>query len=176
MSRPKDYPPDWPEIAARYKSEARGRCVRCGHSQEAPWKIRYKQVLLPPRVGIAACTDHCVPLYHVDDEARMRLHLKRSGSKLAPQLIARVPQRVLTVHHLDGDKQNCRWWNCPPLCQRCHLQIQAKVHMGQQYLGEHSEWFKPYLAGYLAFQVSKEDLTRDQVAADLPRLLKLEGT
>ena len=56
--------------------------------------------------------------------------------------------RVLTVHHLDGDKSNCEWWNLPALCQICHLQIQAKVKMNQLWIGEHSEWFKPYLAGY----------------------------
>lgn len=32
-------------------------------------------------------------------------------------------QRMLTVHHLDGDKSNCRWWNLLALCQVCHLQI-----------------------------------------------------
>lgn len=151
MTRADRYPPDWPETAALYKASVGWRCVRCGHSQEAPWKQRYRRVLLPPRVGIALCTKHCIPLYHVNDEAHLRLHIKQLGSKLPPQLIARVPQRVLTVHHLDGDKQNCRWWNCPPLCQRCHLQIQAKVRMGQQYLGEHSEWFKPYLPATLYF-------------------------
>lgn len=176
MSRLKDYPHDWPVTAARHKAAAGWRCVRCGHGKEAPWKAKYKNVLLPPRVGLSICTDHCVPLYHKPDEHKNRLRIKGGGTRLAPQLIEQVPQRVLTVHHLDGDKKNGRWWNCPPLCQKCHLEVQAKVVMGQQYLGEHSEWFKPYLAGYLAFQVSKEDLTRDQVAADLPRLLKLEGT
>lgn len=57
---------------------------------------------------------------------------------------------VLTVHHLTGDKSNCAWWNIPALCQRCHLHIQGKVIMEQPYLFEHSEWFKPYVAGYYA--------------------------
>lgn len=56
----------------------------------------------------------------------------------------------LTVHHLDGDKANCRWWNMPALCQRCHLHIQAKVVMRRAWLLPHSEWFKPYVAGYYA--------------------------
>ena len=33
---------------------------------------------------------------------------------------------VLTVHHLDGDKQNCDPANLAVLCQRCHLKVQAK--------------------------------------------------
>ena len=57
---------------------------------------------------------------------------------------------VLTVHHLDLDPQNCEWWNCPALCQRCHLSIQSKVVMEQEYMFEHTEWFKPYVAGYKA--------------------------
>ena len=57
---------------------------------------------------------------------------------------------TLTVHHLDMNKANCEWWNLPALCQRCHLRIQAKVKMSQEWLFGHSEWFKPYLAGYYA--------------------------
>lgn len=56
----------------------------------------------------------------------------------------------LTVHHLDIDPSNCAWWNIPALCQRCHLHIQGKVVMEQPYLFEHSNWFKPYVAGYYA--------------------------
>ena len=79
--------------------------------------------------------------------------------------------RVLTVHHLDGDKSNCRWWNLAALCQRCHLQVQAKVRMDQTYLYPHTEWFKPYVAGYYAFTVLGEDLTREEVMARLDELL-----
>lgn len=57
---------------------------------------------------------------------------------------------MLGVHHLDLDPSNCAWWNIPPLCQRCHLQIQHKVVMERQWYLPHSEWFKPYVAGYYA--------------------------
>lgn len=57
---------------------------------------------------------------------------------------------VLTVHHLDGNKSNCEWWNLTALCQRCHLQIQHKVEMNRFWMFEHSEWFRPYVAGYYA--------------------------
>lgn len=59
--------------------------------------------------------------------------------------------RILTVHHLDGDKANCRWWNLAALCQRCHLEVQAKVVMERVYPWPHSDWFKPHVAGYYAF-------------------------
>jgi hypothetical protein len=79
--------------------------------------------------------------------------------------------RILTVHHLDGDKANCRWWNLAALCQRCHLMIQGRVKLDQAYLHEHSEWFKPYVAGYYAFAVLGLELTRPEVEARMEELL-----
>jgi hypothetical protein len=32
---------------------------------------------------------------------------------------------ILTVHHIDGDKQNNDWTNLLVCCQRCHLHVQA---------------------------------------------------
>ena len=52
--------------------------------------------------------------------------------------------RTLTVHHLDGDKSNCREENLVALCQRCHLSIQAHFAPGQTYLFDSlPEWKKP---------------------------------
>lgn len=57
---------------------------------------------------------------------------------------------TLTVHHLDMNPANNEWYNLAPLCQRCHLQIQSKVIMHRPWYLPHSEWFKPYVAGYYA--------------------------
>lgn len=57
---------------------------------------------------------------------------------------------MLTVHHLDISPANCAWWNLAALCQRCHLSVQARVVMDRPYMFEHTEWFKPYVAGYYA--------------------------
>ncbi len=69
------------------------------------------------------------------------------------------PERgyCLTVHHLDLDPSNCRWWNLAALCQRCHLHIQAKVVMERPWMFEHSAWFKPYVEGYHAFHAGEPD-------------------
>ena len=59
---------------------------------------------------------------------------------------------TLTIHHLDGDTANNEEWNLASLCQRCHLQVQAKVRMNQlfwQIILPVSEWFKPHLEVYL---------------------------
>lgn len=77
---------------------------------------------------------------------------------------------TLTVHHLDMDPANCRWWNIPPLCQRCHLHIQARVVMERPWMFEHSPWFKPYVAGYYAHQIGECE-SLPAVSAHLERLL-----
>jgi hypothetical protein len=82
--------------------------------------------------------------------------------------------RILTVHHLDGEKANCCWWNLTALCQRCHLTIQGRVKMERVWPWEHSDWFKPYVAGYYAHVYLGEDLTRSEVEARLDELLALE--
>jgi len=82
--------------------------------------------------------------------------------------------RILTVHHLNGVKADLRWWNLAALCQRCHLQIQGRVVMERVYMFEHSDWFKPYAAGWYAAAYIGEDLTREQVTARLDELLALE--
>ena len=64
---------------------------------------------------------------------------------------------TLTVHHLDLDPSNNRWWNLAALCQRCHLQIQAKVVIERVWMFEHSDWFKPYVAGYYAHRAGLPD-------------------
>ena len=56
--------------------------------------------------------------------------------------------RMLGVHHLDMNPANCAWHNIPALCQVCHLVIQHKVVMEQDWMFDHSVWFKPYAAAY----------------------------
>ena len=96
--------------------------------------------------------------------------LERSGA--GARIEARY--RILTVHHLDSDKGNCRWWNLVSLCQQCHLRMQRKVVMDRPYLYEHSEWFQPYAAAFYAFKYLDEDLPREDVMARLAELLQLE--
>lgn len=63
---------------------------------------------------------------------------------------------VLTVHHLVPDKSLCEDWNLAALCQRCHLHIQGKVNMFQEYMLPHSKWFIPHLEGFLVWLKARE--------------------
>lgn len=82
--------------------------------------------------------------------------------------------RILTVHHLNGAKYDCRWFNLAALCQRCHLSVQGKVFMERPYDREHSDWFKIHAAGWYASKYLDEDITRDEAEARLYELLALE--
>lgn len=78
----------------------------------------------------------------------------------------------LTVHHADADKSNCAWWNLLPLCQRCHLQIQAKVILHRPWYLPHSTWFRPYVAGYYA-SIHGFPTDRDYVMSNIEYLLSM---
>jgi hypothetical protein len=56
--------------------------------------------------------------------------------------------RVLTVHHLDGDKDNLEHWNLAALCQRCHLQVQNRVTFYQDWPFAHTPWMAHHVADY----------------------------
>lgn len=93
-----------------------------------------------------------------------------------PEAIREAQWRILTVHHLNGVKHDCRWWNLAALCQRCHLTIQGKVYMERPYDREHRPWFKPHAAGFYAVKYLGIDLNRTTTMARLDELLALEQT
>lgn len=85
-----------------------------------------------------------------------------------------VPGRILTVHHFDGDKSNDEWFNLLPLCQVCHLHIQGKVDPEQPYFFEHSDWLKPYVAGFYAKKYEGKIITREEAEKRMDELLGYE--
>lgn len=168
------YPAEWHEtIKHRVREDAGHRCVRCLH----PYKRGEHG-----RGEWSPCDERCT------HEGPMRI-LNEDGAEVASIADGRpnwhshamaglwtreARWRILTVHHLDGDKANCRWWNLVALCQRCHLTIQGRVQMARVWPWEHSDWFKPYVAGFYAFSYLGEDLTREETMARLDELLSLE--
>lgn len=174
------YPLAWRYLKHVVREDGEHRCARCKH---------------PYRSGDhgngewSQCDEGCVHLGPV----RMREAYRGDGSWTEYETIPfldlfdydqdqrRVQRwecearwRILTVHHLDGDKGNLRWWNLVPLCQRCHLTIQGKVRMDRPYDRPHTDWFKRYAAGFYAFKYLGEDLSQTEVTARLGELLALE--
>lgn len=107
----------------------------------------------------------------VKDEAGWRC--VRCGAQHGP------PPRVLTVHHLDmaKDTPGHHWFAMVALCQRCHLHIQHKVVMERIWYGEHSAWFRPYVAGWTAYNLLGLELDRDTATRYADLLIGLhQGT
>ncbi len=144
-----EYPADWKQINSAVIEAVGYRCIRCGH---------------PYRRGThgngewTPCDEHC----------------KHDGIIMVDGDVRLAAWRILTVHHFDGDKSNCAWWNLLALCQRCHLTIQGRVDPQVPYMFEHSDWLKPYVAGFYAKKYLGVQLTREETMARLDEMLALE--
>lgn len=173
-----EYPPDWKAISDATWAAAGHRCIRCGHPYR---KGEHGKGEWTP------CDDKCNhagPLAILwpdgrliediagnDAPAMFRLNHFGDGKTIVAQW------RIGTVHHLDGNKANCQWWNLLALCQRCHLTIQSRVNPEQPYYLEHSAWFQPYVAGFYAWKYEHRQVTRIDVThriGEMERLLALE--
>ncbi len=156
------YPLAWHEsVKHLVRKEAGNRCLRCGHPYEkgdGEWSLCDEQCRHGGPVKFWTATTGWGE-YDGPDET------------IAEHVEARW--RILTVHHLDGDKANCRWWNLVALCQRCHLEIQGKVKLDRPWPWPHSDWFKPYAAAFYAVKYLGKDLLRAEVETDLEELLAL---
>lgn len=149
-----------PRIPDYVREQAGHRCVRCGH----PFIVGETPGHWSP------CDDLCThggPTRWVDGV------YPRGGLPHGevPDPTLEAEWRILTVHHLNGVKHDCRWWNLASLCQRCHLTIQSKVILDRPYTREHTQWFKPYAAGFYASEYMGEELTREETLSRLDEIL-----
>lgn len=157
------------------REEAGHRCVRCLHPYHSG---------VPQRAEWSPCDERCAHAGPIRSRRGAQTWCYsqetvdelpgRAGQMAAQGRDVEARWRILTVHHLDGVKANCRWWNLSALCQRCHLQIQGKVQMARVWPWEHTPWFQPYVAGYYAHAYLGEDLTREETEVRLDELLALE--
>lgn len=112
--------------------------------------------------------------YNPDGKAKRMAAREAAGNKCIRCGSESVKGRILTTHHFDGNKANDEWWNLLPLCQVCHLQVQAKVDPETPWFLDHSEWIKPYVAGFYAFKYEGRMITRQEAVARLNELLAYE--
>lgn len=112
--------------------------------------------------------------YNRDGKEKRRAARERAGNRCIRCANPSVPGKILTTHHFDGDKANDEWWNLMALCQVCHLQIQNKVDPNVPYFLEHSDWAKPYVAGFYSKKYEGRNITRQEAEERLDELLKLE--
>ena len=100
----KKYHPSWKQISKDKIAAAGDRCELC-YAPNHEWIYRDKNSGHP--WGLAE-------------------DLTENGDSLASTKIVRV---VLTVHHIDCDKDNNSPLNLIALCQRCHLRLDAERHV-----------------------------------------------
>ena len=112
--------------------------------------------------------------YNADGKAKRLAARASVGFKCIRCGSPSVPGKILTTHHFDGDKSNDEWWNLLPLCQVCHLHIQGKVDPETPFFFEHSDWLKPYVAGFYANKYENRIITRDEAERRLSELLRYE--
>ncbi len=178
------YPFAWKRtIKELVREEAGNRCLRCGHpytkgdgewsrcdkwcSHEGPSRVISKD-------GQTWTDDvEAVVLRDVPSAPPDLARIAGEQVVYLDPLRVEAQWRILTVHHLDGDKANCRWWNLVSLCQRDHLLIQAKVKMTRPWPWPHTDWFKPYAAAFYAFKYLSVDLSRAETIARLDELLAI---
>ena len=112
--------------------------------------------------------------YNPDGAAKRREARERVGNRCIRCGSPSVPGKILTTHHFDGDKSNDAWFNLLPLCQVCHLQVQARVDPNVPYFLEHSDWLKPYVAGFYAWKYEGRMISREEAEERLDELLQHE--
>jgi len=173
-----EYPADWPQISDDVWKAAGSRCIRCKHPYRKGDEGR-KGWSDKGKAEWTQCDMCCTHYGPIAWSLASGIGVAVSSSQQAGFLVSAghlifAQWRVGTVHHFDGKKNNCVWWNLLPLCQRCHLTVQARVNPEQPYMFEHSEWLKPYVAGFYAKKYLGLDLSREQVMARLDELLSLE--
>ncbi|MDE3097418.1 MAG: hypothetical protein KGK07_15645 [Chloroflexota bacterium] len=113
-----EYPPEWPALSLGLKQGAGWRCERCGHPDDPALRT-----LMGVRPGRLPCDGRCT---HATDGK----------------------QRMLTVHHLDGNKANLERFNLAVLCQACHLSVQARVDFYRPYFLPHTPWMARHVEAF----------------------------
>lgn len=183
---PDGYPVQWhlthfvngdrvPAVKDYVRELAGHRCLRCGHPYPPGIAKEY------PRGEWTPCDEYCShpgPFQTIaPDGIPSTLHVANANEAMTLKLRGwhlQAGWRILTVHHLNGTKWDCRWWNLVALCQACHLSIQGRVKMEQIYPFEHSDWFKPYAAGYYAWAYLGQEIPREEAVERMDELLALE--
>lgn len=112
--------------------------------------------------------------YNPDGKENRRAVREAAGNKCIRCGSRSIPGKILTTHHMDGNKSNDEWWNLLALCQVCHLQVQAKLDPEMPFFLEHSEWLKPYIAGFYAHKYEGKLITRKEAILRMKELLDYE--
>jgi len=116
----KEYHPDWKNISKNVREEAGNKCELCG----APNGIKVYR----PKKGYKTLYPW-IPAEHYDagvEDPEMFIIGQPPVDRL------RITKIILTVHHIDGDKNNNNRMNLLALCQKCHLRLDLQKHVAKR--------------------------------------------
>jgi hypothetical protein len=155
------------------RANADHRCIRCGHPYQNGAHGTGEWSPCDEKCGYEHSPLRAV--YEADDQ----IVFAEAPGLCAPVVdgtLVRIEAqwRILTVHHANGVKADCRWWNLLALCQRCHFTIQGRVDLERAFILEHSEWFRIYAAGWYALKYEDRAITREEAAERMDELLSYE--
>lgn len=172
-----DYNPDGKERRSEARQAAGNRCLRCGHPYECgshgkgEWSHCDNGCTHAGELRITKANGE-QSLINASHTVKFMLSPSYRPGRYIIRIEARW--RILTVHHMDGDKSNDAWWNTLALCQRCHLEIQGKLDPEMPFFLPHSEWIKPYIAGFYAKKYENRNITRQEAEERMTELLAYE--
>lgn len=129
------YPLAWHSDVKYLVRELAGhRCIRCGHPYPPGIAQQFSRGEWTPcdelctHGGPLSASSPDAPWAQDYDDADALKVARHHLEIIDGRGWVEARYRILTVHHLNGDKADRRWWNLLALCQRCHLQVQGKVN------------------------------------------------
>lgn len=115
-----EYHPKWPLIIRMVKRRDGNRCKWCG---------------IPNKVIVVRLPDGTTRNVLSREWQEYNQYRRGGYSKSQALKILGFTKVVLTVAHIDHDKDNNRFDNLAALCQRCHLQHDSKQHVANRKYG-----------------------------------------
>lgn len=103
------YPKNWKQISTMVRDRAGQKCELCGAPNKT-YVVRFN-------------TGRVSPLWRIAKDSDI------FGSENG------LVKIVLTVHHIDGNRQNNGKHNLIALCQRCHLRLDREKHIRKRMAG-----------------------------------------
>lgn len=122
----KEYHPKWTLIVRLILKRDNNRCKFCG--------LDNKRVIIRLNRGPKPYRNLCGTEWGwFHDYRRMGFSYQRSMRNVGATII------VLTIAHLDGNKDNNRFINLAALCQKCHLHHDLGHHIMNRKYGRHHD-------------------------------------
>lgn len=118
----KEYHPKWTLIVRLVLKRDHHRCKFCG--------LQNKKIIIRQRAGEKWYRDLNYQEWSWYSEYHHRGYAERMVLR-----ILRATRIVLTIAHLDGNKDNNRFLNLAALCQRCHLRHDLHHHIANRKYG-----------------------------------------